>query len=144
MKRLKFLAILLACSLPIALLPSVAGAQCCSMFGRSGRNAQMLGVAHVDHTTGHKTIQVGHQAGNFRAIMFQVAGAPIQFEQVVVHYDNRESRTLRVPRFIAPGRSSRWIRLPGGRRYIHSVEIWFARAEPGNPTTPEVLLYGKP
>lgn len=146
MSRSKLFAIVLACLLPVALLPSAARAQEYPQpmpHPHHHRPALMLGVAHVDHTTDHKTIQVGHQAGFFRAVMLQVAYAPIQFDHVVIHYDDNTAQTLPVREFIRPGSHSRWIRLPGGRRYIHSVEIWFARAQPNNPTTPEVVLYGR-
>lgn len=148
MSRSRLFAALLACLLPLALLPlallpPLARAQDYVPYPHRRHPAFALGVAHVDHTVGRKTIQVGHQDGSFRAIRLQVAYAPIQFDHIVIHYDDNTAQALRVRRVIRAGDHSRWIRLPGGRRYIHSVEIWFARANPGNPTTPEVVLYGR-
>jgi hypothetical protein len=102
----------------------------------------LLGTAHVDGPTDHDDIKVGRYAGRFHSVLLKVRYAPIQFDHVVIHYGNGTAETLPVRTFIAPGRSSQWIRLPGGRRVVRSLELWYARAEPGNPTKPEVELYG--
>jgi hypothetical protein len=103
-----------------------------------------LGHAHVDGPVDHDDIKVGRYAGRYHSIVLRVAYAPIQFDRVVVHYGNGTSEVLPVRMDIAPGGSSRWIQLPGGERVIRSLELWYARANPGDPVKPEVQLYGRP
>lgn len=103
-----------------------------------------LGTAHVDGFHDHDNIQVGRFAGRFHAILLGINDAPIEFEQVVIHYEDGFSQPLPVQSAIGPGGYSRWIVLPGGRRAIHSLELWYSRANPGDPIKPEVVLYGAP
>jgi len=143
MQRSKLLAGLFACILPIALLPAPASAQYYPA-PHPRRQAFLLGTAHVDGVTDHDDIKVGRYEGRYHAIRLQVRFAPIQFDHVVIHYGNGTAETLPVRTFIAPGRSSQWIQLPGRRRVIHSLELWYARAQPNNPARPEVELFGAP
>lgn len=143
MQRSKFLSALFSLVLPMALLPSVASAQYFQpTTPRPG--AFLLGTAHVDGLTDHDDIKVGRHDGRFHFIMLQVRFAPIQFDHVVIHYGDGQAQTLPVREFIRRGKNSRWIALPGGDRIIRSVELWYARANPNNPTRPEVELFGAP
>lgn len=103
-----------------------------------------LGKAHVDGPTDHDDIKVGRYAGRFHSISLRVLYAPIQFDHVVVHYGNGRAQALPVNTFVGAGGSSRWIVLPGRERVIRSLELWYARANPGDPVRPEVQLYGAP
>lgn len=102
----------------------------------------LLGTAHVDGPTDHDDIKVGRYAGRFHSVMLEVRYAPIQFDHVVIHYGNGQAETLPIRTYIGAGRTSQWIVLPGRERIIRSLELWYARAEPGNPTKPEVELFG--
>jgi hypothetical protein len=106
--------------------------------------AFMLGTAHVDGRFDHDNIKVGRYAGRFHSILLKVNVAPIQFDHVVIHYGDGYAETLPVNSFISPGGNSRWIVLPGGRRVIHSLELWYSRGDPRDPNKPEVELYGAP
>lgn len=103
-----------------------------------------LGMAHVDGPTDHDDIKVGRYAGRFHSIVLRVRYAPIQFDHVVIHYGDGYAQPLPVKAFIRAGGSSQRIVLPGGRRVISSLELWYARANPGNPNKPEVRLFGAP
>lgn len=103
-----------------------------------------LGMAHVDGPTDHDDIKVGRYAGRYHAILLEVHYAPIQFDHVVIHYGDGYAQTLPVNVFIPDGGRSQRIVLPGGERVIQSLELWYARANPGDPRRPEVRLFGQP
>jgi hypothetical protein len=103
-----------------------------------------LGMAHVDGPTDHDDIRVGRYAGRFHSIFLAVRYAPIQFDHVVIHYGNGTAETLPVAVRIPAGARSQRIVLPGGRRVISSLELWYARANPADPRRPEVRLFGMP
>ncbi|HZU08922.1 MAG TPA: hypothetical protein VFA02_03400 [Pseudacidobacterium sp.] len=103
-----------------------------------------LGMAHVDGLTDHDDIKVGPYAGRYHSIVLRVRYAPIQFEQVVIHYGNGTAQTLPVKAFVRAGGQSNPVVLPGGDRVIASLELWYSRANPNNPNRPEVRLFGMP
>jgi hypothetical protein len=103
-----------------------------------------LGMAHVDGLTDHDDIKVGPYVGRYRSIVLRVRYAPIRFEQVVIHYGNGTAQTLPVKAFIRAGGQSQPLLLPGRERVIASLELWYSRANPGNPNKPEVRLFGMP
>ena len=145
MQRSKLFTAVFAFLLSASFLPAMANAQSYPPPPPPRRPAAfVLGTAHVDGPTDHDNIKVGRYAGRFHAIMLRVRYAPIQFDHVVIHYGNGTAETLPVRAFIGPGQGSQWIRLPGRRRVIHSLELWYARAQPNNPTRPEVVLWGAP
>jgi len=142
MHRSRILPAAMAVVLVTALLPATAKAQYGPPPQRPG--AFVLGTAHVDGLTDHDDIKVGRHDGTFHFVQLRVRYAPIQFDHVVIHYGNGTAETLRIRTYIGPGHHTRWIALPGGERVIQSLELWYARAEPNNPTKPEVVLFGAP
>jgi len=142
MQRYRLISALLAFAIAVALLPNTVKAQYYPP-PPPRQPAFLLGTAHVDGPTDHDDIKVGRYAGRYHSIMLRVQYAPIQFDHVVIHYGDGYAQTLPVRTFIGVGQRSQWIVLPGGRRVIQSLELWYARAEPGNPTKPEVELYGR-
>ena len=99
-----------------------------------------LGDAHVDGQRDHDVIQVGKDKGRFHAIQLRVRQAPIHFERVVVHYGNGTEEVLQIRQFIRAGDQTRAIRLAGNERFIHSLELWYGKADPGS-RRPEVKLW---
>lgn len=144
MARSKALCVLLALTMALAIAPLTSAQPYPVAHPLPRRGAFLLGTAHVDGPTDHDNIKVGRYAGRYHFVMLTVRFAPIQFDHVVVHYGNGTAETLPVNTFIGPGRSSQWIRLPGRRRVVRSLELWYARAQPSNPTKPEVELFGAP
>jgi hypothetical protein len=141
MERPKLISATLAFALLAVLLPPFANAQYYPA-PQPQPAVFLLGTAHVDGPTDHDNIKVGRYAGRFHSVMLEVKYAPIQFDHVVIHYGNGTSETLPIRTYIGVGRASRWIVLPGRERVIRSLELWYARAEPGNPVKPEVELFG--
>jgi hypothetical protein len=100
----------------------------------------LLGQSHVDSRHDHDNIKVGRVDGTFRGIQLQVAGGPVEFDHVVVHFGNGSSEPIPVRYRIEDGGSTRLIELPGARRVIRSVELWYSKgAWEGRPT---VTLFG--
>ena len=118
------------------LLASAAGA-----YAQPGRGWEYLGEANVDGQQDHDSIKVTGSQGTFRAIRIRVENAPIEFDRVVVHYGNGSTVPIQIRDKIRPGGQTRVIDLPGERRVIESVEMWYARAS-GSPAKPKVRLWG--
>src|SRR6185295_5708980 len=58
-----------------------------SAYAQRGRMVY-LGNAHVDGSTDHDSIKVGHNDGTFRAILLRIRGGAVNFERVIVRYGN--------------------------------------------------------
>jgi hypothetical protein len=99
-----------------------------------------LGDAHVDGEQDHDTIHVGRHDGRFRAIQLRVSGGEIFFERVLVHYGNGQTEELVIRDRIPSGGQTRAIDLPGDRRVIESVELWYGKARWEH--RPKVTLFG--
>ena len=102
-----------------------------------------LGQANVDGGNDHDNIKVGGDEGRFRALQIYVERAAIDFERVVVHYDNGGDDTLPIRGRVRAGGKSRVIDLRGDRRIIRSVEIWYARGNWRNDAKPKLRLFGR-
>jgi hypothetical protein len=99
-----------------------------------------LGDAHVDGAQDHDSIHVGKHDGRFRAIQLRVSGGAIYFERVVVHFGDHTQEELIIRDKIPSGGSTRAIDLPGDRRVIESVELWYGKDRWEH--RPKVSLYG--
>jgi hypothetical protein len=86
-----------------------------------------LGNAHVDGANDHDNIRVGVQDGRFRAIQLRVSGGAIEFQRVLVHFGNGTTEDIPVRSRIPSGGRTRPIDLPGERRVIESVELWYGK-----------------
>jgi hypothetical protein len=99
-----------------------------------------LGEAHVDGQVDHDNISVGIQDGRFRAIQLRVRGGDVEFIRVVVHYADGEPEEVAVAQRIPSGAATRPIDLRGNKRYIRSVELWYAKGS--WRSRPQVVLLG--
>ena len=101
-----------------------------------------LGQANVDSTRDYDKIVVGRTSGRFSNIQIRVAGAPIEFQRVVVHYGNGTSEEVTLRDRIPAGGQTRAIDLNGGDRAISSVDFWYSRGNWLAGARPRVSLYG--
>lgn len=99
-----------------------------------------LGVAHVDGRMDHDNISVGVRDGRFRAIQLRVRRGNVEFMRVVVHYADGEPEVLVANHLVPSGGATPPLDLRGNRRYIRSVELWYAKGQ--WRTRPEVMLLG--
>jgi hypothetical protein len=93
--------------------------------GNEGRWEQ-LGQSHVDGRNDHDRIVVNNR-GMFRALQLGVRGGAIEFQRVVVHFENGADTDLEIRDRIRDRGRTRTIDLPGDRRRIRSVEFWYSK-----------------
>ncbi len=108
--------------------------------GRGQGRWQYLGQSNVDGRADHDNIRV-NAGGAFRSIQLQVSGGTIEFNRVVVHFENGADVEVSVRDQIRAGGKTRAIDLPGDRRRIQSVEVWYERGNWGR-RRPSLRLYG--
>lgn len=101
---------------------------------------QQLGQSHVDGRNDHDRIVVNNGEW-FRSLQLEVRGGAIEFQRVVVHFDNGADHALDIRYRIPDGGRTREIDLPGDRRRIRSVEFWYSKE--GWRSRPYVNLYGR-
>ena len=112
-----------------------------SLAAQQDRDWALLGESHVDKAADHDRIKVGRSPESFHAIRFQVQNGNIEIDRIKVHFRNDYQAADRLMHVrLASGSTSRAIDLPGGRRIIDSVEIWYRKDRSGE--RPAVLLYG--
>ena len=90
-------------------------------------NWQYLGQSNVDGSRDHDNIRVNAR-GSFRAIQLRVQGGEIEFQRVVVHFENGADSEVEIRDRIRAGGQTRAIDLPGDNRRIDSVEVWYGQA----------------
>ena len=102
---------------------------------------EYLGQAHVDGDHDHDNIHVDAE-GAFRAIRIEVHDAAIEFQRVVVHFENGDDFPVAIRDRIPAGGRTRRIDLPGDRRRIKSVEFWYSKGS-WSDRKPGLSLYGQ-
>lgn len=102
---------------------------------------QYLGESNVDGTRDHDTIRVNSREA-FRAIQLRIQGGEIEFQRVVVHFENGADSDVEIRDRIRAGGQTRAIDLPGDNRRIDSVEIWYGKGNWGRRNRPNLKLYG--
>ena len=102
---------------------------------------EYLVQSNVDGRADHDRIRVNAR-GAFRAIQMRVQGGAIEFQRVVVHFENGADAEVPIREQIRPGGQTRAIDLPGDNRRIESVEIWYERGNWGR-RRPNLRLYGR-
>lgn len=99
-----------------------------------------LGSRHVDGHRDHDVIRVGMRDGKFRAVQLRVTGGAVDFHRVVVHFGNGTSEEIAFRERIPDGGRTRAIDLPGERRVIRSVDLWYGKES--WIRRPKVVLFG--
>jgi hypothetical protein len=107
--------------------------------GREGW--QYLGQSNVDGIRDHDNIRVNAR-GSFRAIQLRVQGGEIEFQRVIVHFENGANSEVEIRDQIRAGGQTRVIDLPGDNRRIDSVEVWYSKGNWGRRNKPNLKLYG--
>lgn len=100
----------------------------------------LLGERHIDGHMDSDKIDVGKDNGTFRAIQFRVRGGTVNFDRIAVKYLNGQTEEISVRSEIPSGGRSRLIDLPGNRRVIESIAMWYSKGE--WRTRPSVKVYG--
>lgn len=101
----------------------------------------MLGSANVDGGRDHDVVRA-NASGTFRALQLGISGGAIEFQRVVVHFENGETQELQVRDRIRAGGRTRTIDLEGNRRRIESVEFWYGKPN-WRSGRPRVTVWGQ-
>jgi hypothetical protein len=101
---------------------------------------QSLGMAYVDGRNDHDRIRVNAR-GAFTALQLGIKGGDIEFQRVVVHFENGGDQELDVRENIRAGGKTRIIDLNGNRRRIDSIEFWYSK--PSWRSRPRVQAWGR-
>lgn len=108
--------------------------------GRNQGQLVQLGRSYVDGRNDHDRITVSN-GESYRSLLLEVKGGTIEFQRVVVHFDNGADHDIQIRDRISNGGRTREIDLPGDRRRIRSVEFWYSK---GNwRSRPYVNLWGR-
>lgn len=99
-----------------------------------------LGRSYVDGRNDRDRIAV-NSSESFRSLQLAVSGGAIEFQRVVVHFDNGADHDVEIRDRISSGGRTREIDLPGERRRIRSVEFWYTKS--GWRSRPSVTLFGR-
>jgi len=86
---------------------------------------ERLGSRKVTYRADRDVISVTARDGAFTALKLEVNGAPIDLNHVVVHYRNGDTQSIRVRQRIPRGGSSPLLDLPGNRRIITKVVLYY-------------------
>lgn len=140
MMRHKFLQLIaiLAC---LTLAPTADGQRVVRERAGTGGRWQYLGEANVDGRSDHDKIDVGASKGVFRRIQIAVQNAPVDFDRVVVHYEDGSQFPVALTSVVPAGGVTREMDLPGAARQIRNVEIWY-RKGPWTNQKPKIRLMG--
>lgn len=133
MTRSQFIRGFLLCGL--SLTPAMLPAQ-------PGGKWVYLGEANLDGSADHDRIQVGQSKGPFRRIQILVENAEVRFDRVLVRYGVGSSSPVSLASQIRAGGRTREIDLPGDRRWIESVDVWYRRANWSMGRRPKIRLFG--
>jgi hypothetical protein len=106
-----------------------------------GQTWAFLGHTQMDPSQDHARVQITRRDRLFRTIQLRVSDV-IFFDRIVVHFSNGTSRELAVSERISPEGRNYVIDLPGERRPLESVELWYYKEPWGH--NPSVILYGTP
>jgi hypothetical protein len=112
-------------------------------FAQGARHWILLGETTVDGQRDRDTIAIARSEGRFQSIQLRVAGAPVEFQRVVVHYGNGTSEEVEVRDYIPAGGQTRAIDMRGNDRVISSVDFLYSNARWRQGARPRVALYGE-
>ena len=121
------------------LVVCVLAASCISLYAQGGHMVH-LGDARVDGARDRDSITVGRSTERSGRSSCGFTGGAVNFDRVIVRYGNGTQEELQIRNRIESGGRTRIIDLPGDRRIIQSVELWYGKDT--WRTRPKVSLYG--
>lgn len=95
-----------------------------SVFGQRERWT-FLGERLVNDRVDHDVIPVTILKGDFKAVLFRVKGASVDFHKVVIIYGNGQRQEVELRHTIPAGGSTRAIDLTGKERVIKEIHFWY-------------------
>ncbi len=110
------LAALFAMSFQMSTVTSVA---------ETSRPWELLGVKKVNYGLDRDEIDVTAQEGFFTGLKLKVKRSPINMHKLAVHFGNGEVQEIELRENFRAGGESRILDLPGNKRVIRKVVIWY-------------------
>jgi hypothetical protein len=89
---------------------------------------EMLGHTQADFKRDHDRIDVGSREGKFRQLEIRVQGAPVEIHRMVVTFSNDQKFEPNFRRRFDESTRSHIVDLPGDRRTIKYIDIWYSSA----------------
>lgn len=86
---------------------------------------ELLGARQVNYALDHDEIAVTRAEGVFTAVQLRIKRSPINMHKMVIHYGNGETDEIDLRESYRAGSTSRVIDLPGNRRVIRKVVLWY-------------------
>ena len=86
---------------------------------------ELLGVKKVNYGLDRDEIDVTASEGMFTGIKLKVKQSPINMHRLAVHFGNGEVQEFELRENFRAGSESRILDLPGNRRVIRKIVIWY-------------------
>lgn len=96
-----------------------------SFHTEPNRPWELLGVKKVNYGLDRDEIMVTAQEGLFNGLKLKVKRSPINIHKLAVHFGNGEVEEIELRENFRAGSESRVIDLPGNRRVIRKIVIWY-------------------
>jgi hypothetical protein len=93
---------------------------------------ELLGSRMINYALDHDEIMVTRAEGVFSAVQLRIKRSPINMHKMVVHYGNGEVDEIALRENFRAGGQSRVIDLPGNKRVIKKVVLWYDTKNPAN------------
>jgi len=86
---------------------------------------ELLGVRKINHGLDRDEIIVTRAEGVFSAVQLRIKRSPINMHKLAIHYGNGEVDEIELRENYRAGSQSRVIDLPGNKRIIQKVVLWY-------------------
>lgn len=86
---------------------------------------ELLGARKVNYTLDHDEILVTRAEGVFTAVQLRIKRSPINMHKMVIHYGNGETDEIELRTAFRAGSKSGVLDLPGNKRVIRKVVLWY-------------------
>jgi hypothetical protein len=86
---------------------------------------ELLGTRKINYGLDRDEIVVTRAEGVFTAVQLRIKRSPINMHKIAIHYGNGEVDEMEVRENFRAGSASRVIDLPGNKRIIRKVVLWY-------------------
>lgn len=86
---------------------------------------ELLGARKINYGLDRDEIMVTRSEGVFSAVQLRIKRSPINMHKLAIHYGNGEVDEIDLRENFRAGSASRVIDLPGNKRVIRKVVLWY-------------------
>ncbi|MCA0238339.1 MAG: DUF2541 family protein [Bacteroidetes bacterium] len=109
----------------VAALAALVTMSFTSLPSSDARPWELLGVKKVNYGLDRDEIDVTASEGMFTGLKLKVKHSPINMHRLAVHFGNGEVQEFDLRENFRAGSESRILDLPGNRRVIRKIVIWY-------------------